>query len=187
MAPKSTSCDFNLAFPRPALISRLSVWTNVRGRVPGGADSKPEACLPGRNSLSGGTSGRKSRRRVVAVTANGLSLPALRNASDVGTVSNMTCICPPIRSVRAGGDPLRHMNQVDARHHFEQLTRDMGDCTDAARCHVDLARVGLRVSDETVGYLISRSFDTEGQHKSSFVAGQAFCGREAGTLELAVL
>ncbi len=40
------------------------------------------------------------------------------------------------------------MNHVDAGHHFEQLAADMGRGSVAARCHVDLSRIGLGVSNE---------------------------------------
>ena len=36
-----------------------------------------------------------------------------------------------------------HVEHVDASHHFEQLTRDVGNVSCATRCHVDLAKIGL--------------------------------------------
>jgi hypothetical protein len=41
-----------------------------------------------------GTSGNTSER-IDVVTANGRSFPDLMCSSDVGTLSNITCTCPP--------------------------------------------------------------------------------------------
>ena len=43
---------------------------------------------------------------------------------------------------------VRHMEQVDAGHHLEQLAGNMGEVAGAVRGHVDLARIGLGISDE---------------------------------------
>ena len=61
----------------------------------------------------------------------------------------MTCTCPPSRSVSAGAvAAIRHVNQVDAGHHLEQLAGDMWRAPVAGRRHVDLARIGLGIGDE---------------------------------------
>ena len=52
-----------------------------------------------------GTSGR-SGTRCASVTARARSLPALTNWIAEGRVVNITCVCPPIRSVTAGPAPL---------------------------------------------------------------------------------
>jgi hypothetical protein len=41
-----------------------------------------------------------------------------------------------------------HMHEIDAGHVFEQFAGDMLRAADASRRHVDLARIGLSVSDE---------------------------------------
>ena len=43
---------------------------------------------------------------------------------------------------------VRHVHQIDAGHHLEQLAGHMQRRADAARAHVDLARIGLGVGDE---------------------------------------
>jgi hypothetical protein len=40
------------------------------------------------------------------------------------------------------------VDQVDASHHLEQFARHMARAAIAARTHIDLARIGLRVRDE---------------------------------------
>ena len=60
------------------------------------------------------------------VTANGRSFPALIYSIDDCMVSNITCTCPPMRSVSAGAvATIRDVNQIDAGHHFEQLAGNM--------------------------------------------------------------
>ena len=40
---------------------------------------------------------------------------------------NMTCTCPPMQIGQRGrAAAIRHVNHVDAGHHLEQLTGDMG-------------------------------------------------------------
>ena len=61
------------------------------------------------------------------VTASARSLPALMYSIDAGMDANMTCTCPPSRSVSAGAvAAIRHVDHVDAGHHLEQLAGDMG-------------------------------------------------------------
>src|SRR6516225_8670205 len=90
---------------RTALISRLSV-SMISAGVFFGAPIPAHALVskPGTKSPSGGTSGSASRR-VVAVTANGRSLPALMCSMEEGILSNMTCTCPAMRSVSASDAP----------------------------------------------------------------------------------
>src|SRR5215471_171946 len=44
--------------------------------------------------------------------------------------------------------PIGHMRYVNAGHCLEQLAGQMGNASDAGRCHADLTWIGLRVSDE---------------------------------------
>src|SRR6516225_9570126 len=90
---------------RAALISRLSV-SMISAGVFFGAPIPAHALVskPGTKSPSVGTSGSPCQR-VVAVTAKGRSLPALICSMEDGMLSNMTCTCPPMRSVSAGGAP----------------------------------------------------------------------------------
>src|SRR5262245_29447693 len=41
-----------------------------------------------------------------------------------------------------------HVDQIDAGHHLEQLAGNMASTPNAARRHIDLARIGLGVRDE---------------------------------------
>ena len=75
------------------------------GRVLGRTDAIPPlASKPGTKSPTVGTSGSASER-VAVVTANARSLPALMCSIDAGMSMNMTCTCPPSRSVSAGAAP----------------------------------------------------------------------------------
>ena len=56
------------------------------------------------NSPTVGTSGSAWARSAV-VTASARSLPARMSATEDGIRSNITCTCPPSRSVSAGGEP----------------------------------------------------------------------------------
>ncbi|EWS62528.1 hypothetical protein Y695_04244 [Hydrogenophaga sp. T4] len=53
--------------------------------------------------------------RTALVTANALRLPDLMWGMAEGRLSNITSICPPIRSFRAGPDPGRDVGHEDAR------------------------------------------------------------------------
>ena len=65
--------------------------------------------------------------RVAVVTASARSLPALMCSMDDGMLSNMTCTCPPIRSVSAGAAAaIGDVEHIDAGHHLEQLAGHMG-------------------------------------------------------------
>ena len=71
--------------------------------------------------------------RVAVVTASARSLPALMYSIDEGMLSNMTCTCPPIRSVSAGAvAAIRHVQHVDAGHHLEQFAGHMAAGSSAA-------------------------------------------------------
>ena len=70
--------------------------------------------------------------RVAVVTASARSLPALMYSIDDGRWRNMTCTCPPSRSVSAGAvAAIGHVDHVDAGHHLEQLA---GHMVAASRC-----------------------------------------------------
>jgi hypothetical protein len=47
----------------------------------------------------------KTSERLAVVTANARSLPVRTYSIEDGTLSNMTCTCPPIMSVSAGAAP----------------------------------------------------------------------------------
>jgi NAD dependent epimerase/dehydratase family enzyme len=40
------------------------------------------------------------------------------------------------------------MNHLNARHHLEQLARQMGWDSDATRTHVELSRIGFGIGNE---------------------------------------
>src|SRR5215831_8141618 len=103
--PSSAKRALIVASARAALISLLSVSMNSAG-VFFGAPIPAHALVskPGTKSPSVGTSGSPCQR-VVAVTAKGRSLPALICSMEEGMLSNMTCTCPAMRSVSAGGAP----------------------------------------------------------------------------------
>src|SRR5215471_8808356 len=90
---------------RTALISWLSV-SMISAGVFFGVPIPAHALVskPGTKSPSVGTPGSPCQR-VVAVTAKGRSLPALICSMEEGMLSNMTCTCPAMRSVSAGGAP----------------------------------------------------------------------------------
>src|SRR5205085_11601888 len=62
------------------------------------------ASKPGTKLATVGMSGSASER-VVVVTASARSLPALMYSIDEGIEANITCTCPPSRSVSAGAPP----------------------------------------------------------------------------------
>src|SRR5262249_18431171 len=43
---------------------------------------------------------------------------------------------------------IRHMHYVNASYCLEQLASQMGNTSDAGRCHANLTWIGLRISDE---------------------------------------
>ena len=47
-----------------------------------------------------------------------------------------------------GHATIRHVNHLGAGHHLEQLAGQMTEVSAAARAHVDLAGIGLRMGDE---------------------------------------
>src|SRR5262245_59816091 len=104
--PRSASRAVILGSARPALISLLSLST-IPAAVAFGAQTPNQllASYPGTDSATVGVSGSASER-VAAVTASARSLPALIYSIDATVVGNMTCICPPSKSVSAG-PPLR--------------------------------------------------------------------------------
>jgi len=87
------------------LISALSLSTISPG-VPLGAATPYQALAskPGRKSATVGTSGSADERSAVA-TAKARTLPARTYSIDAGMLSNMTCTCPPIKSISAGAWP----------------------------------------------------------------------------------
>ena len=87
------------------LISRLSLPTISAGVFLGAPmPCQVLASKPGTNSPTAGTSGSASER-CAEVTASARTLPALMVAIDSGNGLNMTCTCPPIRSMSAGAPP----------------------------------------------------------------------------------
>src|SRR5262245_13337696 len=90
--PSSTNRAFMWGSDKAALISLLSL-TTISGDVPLGAPIPVHdvSSKPGRKSATVGMFGKASRR-VVEVTASGLSLSALTYAMDDDNVANMTCV-----------------------------------------------------------------------------------------------
>jgi hypothetical protein len=64
-----------------------------------------------------------------------------------GSVANITCTRPPIRSVIAGA-AIGHVQHVDAGHHLEQLAADVDRRSNARRRHIELARIGFGIGNE---------------------------------------
>src|SRR6516225_571141 len=54
----------------------------------------------------------------------------------------------PAEQIRVEVAAIRNVNQVGPGHHVEQLPENMGRGAHAGGTHVDLARVGLSISDE---------------------------------------
>src|SRR6266511_398703 len=104
-APRSASRAFALGSARIALISLLSL-SMISADVLFGTPMPYQALdsYPGSKSATVGSSGSTSER-VVLVTASPRSLPALMYSADVGTLSNITCTCPPSKSVSASAPP----------------------------------------------------------------------------------
>src|SRR5574341_1339708 len=83
-------------------------WATIGPGVPWGAHRPYQVLMlkPGRpDSATVGTSG-KAEERLAVVTAMARSLPDLMNGIAEGIESNISWICPPIRSVKAGALPL---------------------------------------------------------------------------------
>src|SRR5262252_4986224 len=93
-------------------------------------------------------SGSASERGAV-VTASARSLPALRYSITEGMEVNVTCTCPPSKSVQCRGDAaIRHKQRVDAGHRLKPLALQMGGGSDTTRRHGELAGIGLGIGDE---------------------------------------
>src|SRR5262249_2902362 len=103
--PTSPSRAFILGSAGPALISLLS-FSTISAGVAFGAPTPNQALAskPGTNSSTVGTSGSASER-VAVVTASARSLPALIYPIDETVLGNITCTCPPSRSLNAGPAP----------------------------------------------------------------------------------
>src|SRR5260370_31200517 len=103
--PKSAMRACTTGSARASLISRLSV-SMISAGVLFGAPMPAHALVsnPGTKSPTVGMSG-SACRRAAEVTARGRSLPALMCSMEDGRLSNMTCTCPPMRSVSADGAP----------------------------------------------------------------------------------
>src|SRR5262245_24296748 len=90
---------------RATLISLLSLSMISVGVFLGAATPcQPLDSYPGTKSPTVGRSGNTSER-VAPVTANARNLPPLMCSIDPTNVSNMSCTCPPIISMRAGPAP----------------------------------------------------------------------------------
>src|SRR5262249_32801407 len=100
--PRSARCPLILRSARAAFISLLSLST-ISPDVFLGAPMPCQvlASKPGTDSATVGTSG-SARERVAVVTASARTLPALMVSIDSGRGLNITCTCPPNRSVSAG-------------------------------------------------------------------------------------
>src|SRR5215468_3611054 len=99
------------------------------------------------NSPTLARSGIVSERSAL-VTASPRSLPVFIYSIDEARDGNSIDFSPEqgrkCRPVAAIG----HVEQVDAGHHLEQLSGEMAYTPGSSRGHVDLARIGLRVSNE---------------------------------------
>src|SRR5262249_1065086 len=103
--PRSASRALIVGSARPALIALLSMSTTSAGVFFGATRPCQElASYPGRKSLMIGTSGSASEREA-PVTAKARREPARMYAIDDAGPGNITCTCPPSRSVRAGPPP----------------------------------------------------------------------------------
>src|SRR5262249_50765409 len=49
---------------------------------------------------------------------------------------------------RGAATAIRYVHDLDASHHLEKLSSDMWRGAVARRCHIDLARIGLRICNE---------------------------------------
>src|SRR5262249_40589836 len=105
------------------------------------------ASSPGTKSARVGRS-VSTWERAAVVTANGRNLPALINSSDVGTLSNITCTWPLIRSVSAGAPPRYGTCTMSMPVIILNSSPDMDGRAGAGGRHVELARIGFRVGDE---------------------------------------
>jgi hypothetical protein len=105
--PKDRNFSFISGSAIALPISAFNRSTISRG-VPAGASTacQVDTSKPG-NALSAsvGNSGAIADRRAV-VTANARSLPAFTCVITSEMLANITCDCPPSRSVTAGGPPL---------------------------------------------------------------------------------
>src|SRR5262245_6877976 len=103
--PRSASRALILGSASAVLNSLLSLSTISAGVLRGAPTPYHVlASNPGRKSPTVGMSGSASER-VAVVTASACSLPALMYSIAAGMVLNMTCTCPPSRSVSAGPVP----------------------------------------------------------------------------------
>ena len=89
------------------------VGSTVAATVASASSSKSSA------TIKVGTVGSASER-VASVTASARNLPALMDWRELLRVSNITCTCPPMRSVRCRA-AIGYMSHVDRSHHFEQF------------------------------------------------------------------
>src|SRR5262249_60808067 len=100
------------------------------GFAPGGA------VWPGRGPRGGGAPQRAQ-----------LTGPDVRDRRENGLEHDL-----PLRAdqIDKRGPPaaIRHQSQVDTGHRLEQLTVNMWWATVTGRRHIDLARIGLGISDE---------------------------------------
>ena len=103
--------DLNFNFIRDivpiAMISKLPLVMEITDSIP--AKTVPEFIAyakanPGKISMASGGSGSAAERSE-SVTASARTLPPRIAPIDSGSGLNITCTCPPIRSVSAGAPP----------------------------------------------------------------------------------
>ena len=95
-----------------------------------------------------GMSGNPSQR-VAVVTASGRSLPSLIwSIDEIGPMNVNLHLAADQIGERRPSAAIRHVHQIDARHHLEQFAREMRPRAGTGRRHVELARVSLGIVDE---------------------------------------
>src|SRR5262249_680644 len=150
-APKANSRAFIVRSARIALISLLSLSMIAAGVSLG----IPTDCIISLYELAHGRDVRQSVRTRRAGHCEGTQSTCLDIACRRRHRSKRY-LHLPAEQIGPVTATIRHVYQVDTRHHLEQLARDMGAAPAAGRGHVDLARIGFRIGDE-----LGNGFDWE--------------------------
>src|SRR6516162_4972242 len=145
--PSSAKRAITLGSVSTALISLFSFSTMSAGVFLGTPMPCHElASYPGTKSPTGGRSGSAGERAAV-VTANPRSLPALFDDRRHHIETHLKSAGQQVRNDLPPTTTIRHMNDVDAGHHLEQLACEKKR-TCGWRTEVELSRIGFRVCDE---------------------------------------
>src|SRR5262245_8767183 len=142
------SClDLGIGEARIDLVVQLV--DDLGGRVLGGAEAGPETRLIAWQDVAQSWNvgqdlrSRLGRQRERAERAGADVLDRGRNAGEV----ELDLPADKIGERRTLA-AIRHMDDVEAGHHLEELASDMRSRPDAGRCHADLARIALGIGDE---------------------------------------